>query len=249
MSTPTEPASLDEYRRKRDFSRTPEPSGSSPYDLELRLPPTAAVPLKCVDGPREAPLPDYISPKTATLAGAVPSGEDWLHETTHGGLRLVCRIDREGKGTRFFTAKGNDVTDRVPSLVPAVSRLAVKKGWLDGEIVFLNAPGKTASPHVKPPLRNGWEGPFVYLVFDLMYYEGYDLRGVPLSERKGLLAALIPIMAELRYVEHVVGGGEAFFETACRSMLKGVVSKRLDSEYTSTRTGSWVKVMCAQRKD
>jgi bifunctional non-homologous end joining protein LigD len=195
-------------------------------------------------------LPDYIDPQAATLVGKVVPGEQWLHEIKYDGYRIVCRIDKEGKGVRFYTRKGFDFTDRMPKLARAVARLPVTQAWLDGEIVVFTPDGRSDFHALQNAFKHASDRGIVYNVFDLMNYEGYDLRPAPLSERKALLAELIPDgIEEVRYVDHVVGHGEEFYQAACTQKLEGVLSKRLDSEYQSQRTRSWLKVRCAQRQE
>ena len=194
-------------------------------------------------------LPGFIAPQAATLVDKVPLGEEWLHEIKYDGYRMVCRIDSEGSGIRFYTRKGFDFTDRLGTLRRAVARLPITQGWLDGEIVIFTAEGRTDFHALQNAFRNGNDRGIVYQVFDLMNYHGYDIRSAPLSERKALLADLVPRMEEIRYVDHVVGQGEEFYQAACSQKLEGILSKQLDSEYQSQRTRSWLKVKCAQRQE
>jgi bifunctional non-homologous end joining protein LigD len=194
-------------------------------------------------------LPELILPQAATLVDRVPPGDDWLHEIKYDGYRITCRIDTEKGGGRFFTRKGYDFTDRLPNLRQAVARLPLTQAWLDGEIVVFTREGRSDFHALQNAFRYGNDRNVVYLVFDLMNYQGYDLRPAPLSERKGLLAELLPRMEELRYVDHLVGHGAEFFEAACSQRLEGIVSKRVDSEYLSQRTRSWLKIKCNQRQE
>jgi bifunctional non-homologous end joining protein LigD len=194
-------------------------------------------------------LPGFIAPQAATLVDRVPAGDQWLHEIKYDGYRLVCRIDTEGSGIRFYTRKGFDITDRLGLLRRAVARMPVTQAWLDGEIVVFSAEGRTDFHALQNAFKEGNDRGIVYMVFDLMNYQGYDLRSAPLSERKALLADLIPAMRELRYVDHVVGQGEEFYQAACSRQLEGILSKQLDSEYQSQRTRSWLKVKCVQRQE
>ncbi|HJV66784.1 MAG TPA: DNA ligase D [Geomonas sp.] len=194
-------------------------------------------------------LPDVIIPQSATLTSQVPEGDGWLHEIKYDGYRMLCRIDTGGRGVRFYTRKGYDFTDRLPSLARAMKRLPVGQAWLDGEIVVFTPQGRSDFHALQNAFKYGSDAGVVYLVFDLMNYEGYDLRSAPLSERKALLAELIPPLDEVRYVDHVVGRGEEFYSAVCRQKLEGVLSKRLDSEYQSQRSREWLKVKCAQRQE
>jgi bifunctional non-homologous end joining protein LigD len=194
-------------------------------------------------------FPGLIVPQAATLLEKVPSGDEWLHEIKYDGYRMVCRIDAGGGGARFYTRKGYDFTDRLRTLRRAVGRLPIERGWLDGEIVVFTPEGRSDFHALQNAFRSGRDRGIVYAVFDLMNYEGYDIRSAPLVERKALLAELIPPMDEVRYVEHIVGQGDEFYQVACSRQLEGILSKQADSEYQSQRTRSWVKVKCAQRQE
>jgi bifunctional non-homologous end joining protein LigD len=94
-------------------------------------------------------------------------------------------------------------------------------------------------------------GTIVYCLFDLLYLNGYDLRQVPLIERKGLLASLVSRSRDpqLRYSDHIIGDNQASFEEACRQGLEGLIVKRIDAPYRSGRGRSWLKVKCEQRQE
>ncbi|UFS71153.1 DNA ligase D [Geomonas sp. RF6] len=195
-------------------------------------------------------LPSCTTPQPATLVDQVPQGDEWLHEIKYDGYRMVCRIDKEGTGVRFFTRRGIDFTDRIPTLQRAVARLPVRQAWLDGEIVVFTSQGRSDFHALQEALRSGREGEITYVVFDLMNYEGYDIRGAPLSERKAILADLVPPqMEQVRYVDHVVGHGEEFYREVCSRTLEGIVSKQADSGYVSEPSRRWLKVKCSQRQE
>jgi len=194
-------------------------------------------------------FPTCIAPQPPTLVAQVPEGDDWLHEIKYDGYRMVCRIDKEGTGVRFFTRKGIDFTDRLPTLRRAVARLPVRQAWIDGEIVVFTAGGRSDFHSLQDALMSGREGDITYVVFDLMNYEGYDLRGAPLSERKAILADLVTGIDQVRYVDHVVGHGDEFYQAACTQGLEGIVCKQPDAPYTSEPSRRWLKVKCSQRQE
>src|SRR6185369_7139608 len=97
----------------------------------------------------------------------------------------------------------------------------------------------------------------VYFVFDLLDLEGDDVARRPLEERKARLARLVaaadahvePSARIVRYADHVVGGGPAFFSEVCRHGLEGTVSKRRDQPYEPGRHGGWLKTKCLRRQE
>ena len=82
----------------------------------------------------------------------------------------------------------------------------------------------------------------VFYVFDLLYVDGFDLRHVPLLDRKQVLRVLLqdaPKADPLQYSEHLEATGSDIFENACALELEGVVSKRKDGRYRSGRNAEW----------
>ena len=91
-----------------------------------------------------------------------------------------------------------------------------------------------------------------FAAFDLLYLNGYDLRGLPLTKRKELLRQLLaeqPATSPIRYADHVVGGADEFYRQACLSDLEGVVCKRASSRYVPGRGREWVKIKCRQSQE
>jgi bifunctional non-homologous end joining protein LigD len=88
------------------------------------------------------------------------------------------------------------------------------------------------------------------MAFDCLSLDGVDLRARPLDERKRALAGLLRRRrGAIRYVDHFVGDGAAFFEETCRQGAEGVVAKLRRAPYEARRTRSWLKVRCGQRQE
>ena len=81
----------------------------------------------------------------------------------------------------------------------------------------------------------------VLFVFDLLYLDGFDLRGVPLTERKRLLKEVLVTSDLIRYSEHFEGHGAELLEAAKQQGIEGVIGKRASSFYESRRGADWVK--------
>jgi bifunctional non-homologous end joining protein LigD len=75
---------------------------------------------------------------------------------------------------------------------------------------------------------------------------------LPLMQRKEALESLLarlPKRSPVRYSEHVVGGGPAFFRNACKLHLEGIVSKLATSPYRFGRGADWLKTKCTARQE
>jgi bifunctional non-homologous end joining protein LigD len=93
----------------------------------------------------------------------------------------------------------------------------------------------------------GTSDKIVMVAFDLLYRDGYDLRKLPLLERKAMLKRLIGKSA-IQFSDSFEVDGPQMFKHACGMGLEGVVSKVRDSVYRSGRGNDWVKKACAQRE-
>ena len=186
-------------------------------------------------------MPDFVEPQLTRLVGRPPAGAGWVHEIKFDGYRMQLRVD--GGAARLRTRKGLDWTKRFCEI--AADAASLPACILDGEAVALDAHGSPDFSALQLALSEEKTGKLVYFVFDLLFEGGEDLRGLPLSQRKDRLQALMDgAPPRLRFVEHFGSGGEAVLRSACRMDLEGVVSKRLDAPYRSGRGDDWVKSKC-----
>src|SRR5207302_8751494 len=89
-----------------------------------------------------------------------------------------------------------------------------------------------------------------YLVFDIVYFDGQRLFKVPLEDRKRLLRDVVRDAAVLRYSDHVLGQGKAFFKAAQQKRLEGIVAKLRDSGYQpGARSSAWLKIKTVLTQD
>jgi DNA ligase D len=202
--------------------------------------------LSSLKGIRRAHLLASPRPQLATPAARLPEGEEWLHEIKFDGYRTIARIDR-GE-VKLITRTGLDWTERYGALALAFRAVPCDQALIDGEVVVQDERGVASFAALQDALSGGRTHDLIFFAFDLLHLDGYDLTGVPLIERKRVLAALLdPLVAPtspLQISEHVVGHGRAFFEQASQMKLEGVISKRADALYQQTRSRSWLKVKC-----
>jgi bifunctional non-homologous end joining protein LigD len=78
----------------------------------------------------------------------------------------------------------------------------------------------------------------------------HNLRGLPLVDRKALLAQLLKgVDGDVRFSEHLEADGERVLRKACELGAEGIISKRAASPYVSGRGGDWVKLKCLQEQE
>jgi bifunctional non-homologous end joining protein LigD len=214
-----------------------------------RSPAAAASPNRPPAGARRVRLPLALAPQLATLVDAAPTQGEWIYEIKFDGYRVLARID--GNDVRLFTRNGHDWTAKLPHIALAVGDLGVTEGWIDGEIVIAADGGRTDFQALQNAFDSSRTQAIEYYVFDLPYHDGYDLTKVPLIERRDRLRDLMRAnrSAQLRFSEGFEADAQSLLSTVCQLRLEGLIGKRCDAPYTSSRSTTWIKLKCTQRQE
>jgi bifunctional non-homologous end joining protein LigD len=214
----------------------PEDDGESPDPSRIK-------------GAKKASLPDFVEPELATLEAKPPKGAQWIHEVKFDGYRLQARI--EAGRVKLITRGGLDWTKKFGGeIVDALRDLPVGTALIDGEMVVETGNGASDFSALQADLSEGRTDRFVFYVFDLLYLDGYDLRALPLAERKKLLIDILGTEAgQIRYSSDFEAEGAVVLNSACRLGLEGIVSKRSDAPYRSGRSRDWIKAKCIFRQE
>jgi bifunctional non-homologous end joining protein LigD len=196
-----------------------------------------------VRGARKIAIPGYIEPCDPTLRENPPHGEDWVYEIKADGYRAQLHLlDRNATA---YSRTGYDWTEQFSSIVAAAQKLKAKSAIIDGEAVVYGSGGVPDFQQLRRELGGKKSGRIRYHAFDLLYLDGYDLRGLAYMERKQLLQRLLKDAPQtFIYVEHIAADGEEIFRNACKLGLEGLVAKRVDAPYRSGRKETWLKLKC-----
>src|SRR5258707_5608945 len=116
--------------------------------------------LKKIPKARKAALPQFVSPQLATLVKEPPAGDQWVHELKFDGYRMLCRIDR-GRVT-FLSRNEKDWTQKFQNVIEAARTLKVTNAILDGEIVIVDAQGRTSFQKLQRAMGKATTSGFVY---------------------------------------------------------------------------------------
>ncbi|GAB3414190.1 DNA ligase D [Massilia agilis] len=228
---------------------------------ELPLPPDAIKPAPAARpkagkrgalpaGAAKAALPDEFAPELATLVDKPPTTpQDWVFEVKFDGYRMLARV--EGKSVRLVTRNGNDWTGKLKPLQQELLRLKLADGWYDGEIVVNDEQGRPNFGMLQLAFDGSNTAQIVYFIFDAPFLRGYDLREVPLDERRALLQAELEKKPSetVRFSAEFGEDPVQLMEAACKLGLEGVIGKRRDSRYVSRRSPDWIKLKCQQRQE
>ena len=220
-------------------------------EIARDLPPPEAAPKphRNIKGAVKAPMPQNVSPMLAQIGkGTPPSSDDWLFEVKWDGVRAICSID-SGR-LRMVSRNGHPMERQYPELSILPHHVDAGTAILDGEIAALDQRGLPSFEMLQRRINVAEAGavatlarkdPVVFFAFDLLYLDGYDLRGVPLLERKRVLKEILKPGDLVRYSDHFAGNGPALFEASKAQGLEGIVGKRAASFYESRRTSDWCK--------
>lgn len=186
----------------------------------------------------------FVTPCLAKLQDTPPDGDLWRHEIKFDGYRLQVLID--GGDVRLLTRSGLDWSRRFGRLGDAFRALGVVSATLDGEAVVEDRRGVSDFGLLQKALKTEGSGVIAFVAFDLLYFNGCDMRALPLSERKARLKSVLgsDVRGALRFGDFVSGHGADVLRKACKLGLEGIVSKRIDLPYRSGRNGDWIKSKC-----
>lgn len=190
---------------------------------------------------RDKPYPHDFKPQLTDHRDTAPDGETWLHEIKWDGYRLLADV-RDGV-VALRSRNGLNWTEDFPEVVQAIQALPVTDLRLDGELVVLDAQGRSDFTGLQKVIDGTARQPLRYVVFDMPGVAGVDISRAPLLERKTLLKDLLgDTPGTLAYSDHVLDHGPAVFEASGKAGFEGIISKRVDAPYVNARSPSWVKV-------
>jgi len=190
------------------------------------------------------PVPRFVAPMKAVLVDAPFSDPGWIFERKLDGIR--CVAIKSGGDVRLLSRNELSLNGRYPEIARALERDPADGVVLDGEVVAFEG-SRTSFARLA---RRGHERVAVFLyVFDLMHLAGHDTRPLPLRARKRLLRRTLAFGDRLRLTVHRNRDGEALFEDACSKGWEGLIAKRADSRYASTRSRDWLKVKCSAEQE
>lgn len=199
--------------------------------------------------------PGWISPMLATLSDRAPTGAGWIYEPKLDGVRVAAYVT--GGAVRLFSRNRKQVEGGYPELVEALSLAVRGDAVLDGEIVAPDPATGLSSfarlqrrMHLRDVQRAARTGVSVELyLFDCLFYEGIDLTGLPLLDRKKVLRDVVWYDGPIRFTPYRTTGSAAMYREACGRGAEGIIAKRGESHYVSRRSTDWLKIKCVRQQE
>ncbi len=199
-------------------------------------------------GARKAALPAHPEPMSATAVTKPPEGGNWLYEIKWDGIRALCLV--KNGALQIHSRRGNRCEEQYPELKNLPAQVNAQTAWLDGEICVLDEQGRSRFSMIQPRIstnsgavpRLAETAPATLFLFDVLYVDGYDLRGVSLEDRKRVLNSLVTPADHIRISDAYDTGGDQMFQAAREMELEGILAKDRRSKYESGRSTRWLKI-------
>jgi bifunctional non-homologous end joining protein LigD len=251
----------DAWLRKENGEDIPQESvlsGLTVEDLKAGHTPAGLIraELEQLKAPRKVVDVTKVEPQLTEPRDEAFDREGWVFELKLDGYRMLGA--KTADRPRLLSRNGADYTGTFPEVARAVQALPVANALIDGEVVVLDGNGKPSfsllqqRARLSRPIdiaRASVELPATYFIFDLLGFEDFDLRPLPLVERKRLLRRLLPPLGALRFLDHFETHGKKLMDQVGTLGLEGVIGKKSDAPYRSGRGPNWVKIRAEKSGD
>jgi bifunctional non-homologous end joining protein LigD len=166
--------------------------------------------------------------------------DGWVYEEKIDGYRIVAH--KSDETVQLISSQGREHTKRFPELAKALGRLRAKNFTLDGEVAVFDRDLVSRFEWVRVRPKDEPATLPVYIAFDLLEFNGRDLRPQTLKERRRMLERLINHHSMIFPVRRLSNDGFMAWEEAVSRGYEGIVAKDPESPYVAGRTLKWLKV-------
>jgi bifunctional non-homologous end joining protein LigD len=183
----------------------------------------------------------------ATLIAEPFNSKDWIFEVKWDGFRAVAY--KKNKKVELLSRNNKSFNTRFPEIVKALEKLP-GSFVVDGELVILNQKGHPDFQKLQN-WQNAKNSTPCYCIFDILSYNNKDLTHLTLLERKDILRRLLASVSSkfLKFSEYIEEKGIPFFKKIKKQGLEGIIAKKRDSAYVSTRSKNWFKIKTHLRQE
>ncbi|MBL8756401.1 MAG: non-homologous end-joining DNA ligase [Planctomycetes bacterium] len=182
-----------------------------------------------------ATVPVATEPMRSGAVGECTNDSAWLFEMEFAGLRTLAQ--KRGDAVGFAPH-----VPLPPPLREGLAALRCGDAVLDGVLVALDANGRPDHAALAAALAGAPSPSLAYYAFDLLQWEEFDLRGLPLLDRKAALRTLVGAHPRVLFVDHVAGDAKALLHALREAALPAAIGKRAASTYTSGASADWLRI-------
>lgn len=191
-------------------------------------------------------MPERLRVMRPQTKSSAFSQAGWLFEAGLQGCRLVaCKVDTE---VSFRTARGQPLNIDLGEIANDLQRIRAENVLLDGMLVVPDENLRPSRYLLDRVLAGTASHRLYYYIFDLLYYDEWDLRKLALIDRKTVLAGLLPQLKSVLYVDHVADSGMSLAAAISQAGLNSIIAKKSVSSYVAGRSASWLEIDVEPRK-
>ena len=200
--------------------------------------------------------PRKVQVMLAELSDEPFTDPEWVFELKLDGYRILA--SKKNDDVLLLTRNGNDYTDVFPEVTKAVAALPYRDVVIDGEVIVHDDDGKPSFARLQKRgrlsnameiRRAAVELPATYYAFDLLAFDEFDMRDLPLLDRKELLMSALPKLGAVHALDHIATEGEKFLAQVSAMGLEGMIAKRARAKYRAGRSKDWIKIKAEKTDD
>jgi bifunctional non-homologous end joining protein LigD len=195
---------------------------------------------------RRSAFPRGFSPMLATLVDKPFDEEGWEYEIKWDGYRAIALMNK--KKIELISRNNRPFNEKFYPVFRAIRKWGLP-AVVDGEIVVVNEKGLSDFSSLQN-WRSEADGALLYYVFDILWLDGKDLTGLPLTKRRAILKEHLPSDDIIRMSDSFSSTATELLKAAGEMGLEGIIAKKSDSEYTpGIRTKEWLKIKTSLRHE
>lgn len=192
-------------------------------------------------------IPIGIKPMLATLVDEPFDDPNWIFEVKWDGYRALAFMQKDD--VQLLSRNNKQFNEKFYPIYELLKKWDMD-AVLDGEILVLTDKGISNFGNLQN-WRSEADGDLVYYVFDLLWYNGKDLRDLTLDQRQAILKSILPVdNDQIRLSQVFRASGIELFHAAEKMGLEGIIAKNSNSTYIpDSRSKDWLKIKAHKRQE
>lgn len=193
-------------------------------------------------------FPSGWRPQLASLTDEIFDNDEWLFENKYDGYRTLIQI--QNGSINLISRNGISFNKKYTPLLDSFS-IFKEDIIFDGEIVVEDKKGNSHFQWLQYYQEEPNRGYLKCYVFDILYFNGFDLTGLELIQRKRILEALLKnSRKDIIYSNHTVGKGTKALKEAEKKNSEGLIAKKINSKYhINKRSKDWLKIKVTKEQE